>query len=653
MVTPSPLAPLESRSENAFLRYSIATIIGLGWLVYLPALNAPFLFDDWIRIVVPGRNSVHQLWPWGPSPELSRWLGTWTFQLSYAIFGLNRLGWHTTNIAIHVAAGCVLFGLIWQILGRPGIPAWLAAHRRWLALSAALIWVVHPLQTQAVTYTVQRYESLMGLFYLLTLYCLVRGVESIRPWTWYAASVAACWAGAGTKEVMVSAPLVALLVDRSYLAASWREIWRRRWGLYLGLFASVAWLVFASSTATLNHPAEGAGFGISVTPWQYLRSQPAVLLHYGWLVFWPAELTFDYGWPVETSPWRIYGLGAVILLLLGWSLWGVWRAPRIGIVALAVFLILAITSSILPIADLAFEHRMYLPSACVVLLALVGAAVLAERTIANPRWQAWTLWGGAAVFVVALSIRTTIRNVEYRDPIAMFTRLAEKNPGYGRHYNHLCLHLMLAGRRDEAMQAVERSLAVTPDNHQSWRQFGDLFMVMREYERAIDMYRLAAEVDPRDSIAFLKISNCDAILGNYAAAVGAARQALACNPHDARLREQTAWLLSTVPDDALRNGEEALSLLEAIPSEQRQSGTRWLVAYAAALAEAGRFDEAISAADRAVLAAELVHSKRVDEIRDQRHSYRDGKPWRIVPAQQSITAENSPPPTAASELDSN
>src|SRR5262249_12541268 len=150
----------------------------------------------------------------------------------------------------------------------------------------------------------------------------------------------------------------------------------------------------------------------------------------------------------------------------------------------SVFLVLAITSSILPIADLAFEHRMYLPTACIVLLALVGTAALADRFMDDTRWRTVVLWCVTFAAVLALSIRTAARNVEYRDPIAMFARLIEQNPGYGRHYNHLCLHLMIAGRRDEAMHAIQRSVAVTPEGHESWRQFGDLFVVMREYEKA-------------------------------------------------------------------------------------------------------------------------------------------------------------------------
>ena len=95
-----------------------------------------------------------------------------------------------------------------------------------------------PLQTESVTYIIQRTEALVGLFYLLTLYCVIRGATSRRSMSWYAAAVAACLLGMATKEVMATAPVIVLLYDRTFLAGSFREAWRRRYGLYLALAAT-------------------------------------------------------------------------------------------------------------------------------------------------------------------------------------------------------------------------------------------------------------------------------------------------------------------------------------------------------------------------------------------------------------------------------
>src|SRR5437870_3823031 len=118
--------------------------------------------------------------------------------------------------------------------GEP-LPARYAEGAPWLAAAVAAIWLVHPLQTERVTYVIQRAEALMGLFFLLTLYFLVRGALSPRRKAWYLAAVLACVLGMGSKEVMSVAPLVALLYDRVFLSSSFKTLIRERWKLYFNL----------------------------------------------------------------------------------------------------------------------------------------------------------------------------------------------------------------------------------------------------------------------------------------------------------------------------------------------------------------------------------------------------------------------------------
>ena len=161
-------------------------------------------------------------------------------------------GYHAANLLIHLLAGLTLFGIIRRT---PGLRAGSA-----VAFAVALLWTIHPLQTEAVTYTVQRAESLMGLFYLLTLYGFVR--------RWYALSVLACLLGMGTKEVMVVR--AGAWCYFSMTAPSWRapsvRAWRRRWGYYAALGATwlrLAWEVRASrNRGGTSGPGSGAGWGV-------------------------------------------------------------------------------------------------------------------------------------------------------------------------------------------------------------------------------------------------------------------------------------------------------------------------------------------------------------------------------------------------------
>ena len=201
-------------------------------IVYSDSFHGPFIFDDGPAIE---QATAKQPWPvWhtliGPRPVVQA-----TLALNYFIGGYNETGYHVGNLCIHILAALALFGVIRRTLRLPSFGGRFdektAAS---LAFCAALLWAVHPLQTQAVTYVIQRMESLMGLFYLLTLYCFIRAASSPKPRAWHVAAVAACALGMGSKEVMVSAPLIVLLYDRSFIAGSFREALRRRWGFMSG-----------------------------------------------------------------------------------------------------------------------------------------------------------------------------------------------------------------------------------------------------------------------------------------------------------------------------------------------------------------------------------------------------------------------------------
>jgi tetratricopeptide (TPR) repeat protein len=571
-----------------------------------------------------------------------RCFGTWTFQLNYAWGGLDVRGYHAVNIAIHLAAACMLFDLARRTLRFPGIPSWLAEHSRWLSLSIALIWLVHPLQTQSVTYIVQRYESLMGLCYLLVIYCTLRGAEATslrvragaqRQYAlgWYLAAFIACWAGAATKEVMVTAPLVTLLFDRAYLAGSWREVFRRRWVLYVALLMPIGWLLYVNAEVLVVDTRDaGVGFGYKgLTAWEYLCSQPAVLLHYLRLTFWPDVLTLDYGWPVETSRWRIYGLGAVIVGLVALSLWATIKHPRIGVLGLSFFLILAPTSSILPIADLIYEHRVYLPLVCIVAVTLVGLAAIRASL---PGRTERPLWVATAAIVALLGVRAVARNYEYREPIALWERMATQNPQHPRHFTILGKYYQDAGRRADALAAFERSIALKADDHYVWTEYGNLFFAERDFDRANELYRKAIAINPKSFRAHANIGRGELMRGNYAAALASSRHALACVPSDPVIVKQVAWLLAAAPEDKRRDGREALQLIESIPQDPRHVDIQWQEVHAAALAEVGRFDDAIAASRRAVEAAQSIHSKRLPELQAQLAIYQAGKPWRLRPS---------------------
>ena len=188
----------------------------------------------------------------------------------------------------------------------------------------------------------------------------------------------ACFLGVAVKEPIVTAPVVVLLYDYTFLEDSFRKILRRRWGLYAGLFASWGLLVYLQAKTGLPVLEEQLG---PIGFWGYMRSEPGVILYYLRLSLWPHPLCFSYEWPVADSLGAILP-GALMVGLLGaMTVWGLWKRRGWGFLGAWFFLILAPTSSVMPLRQLAFEHRMYLSLAAVVALVVAGGYVVGQRLL--------------------------------------------------------------------------------------------------------------------------------------------------------------------------------------------------------------------------------------------------------------------------------
>lgn len=644
-----------------------ALVVAAGVAAFGNGLPGEFLFDDHYNIV---RNAGIRTFPPGedvPVTLLRRPVVRWSFALNYAVGGLDPRGYRAGNIAIHILAALALFGLV-RRSAAAAVPG-PAGERRALALgfASALLWVVHPLQTESVTYVSQRLEALVGLCMLAGLYALVRGAQSVRPRAWYAAALVAGWVGMGTKELMLVAPVVWALYDRLVLAGSWRTVWRSRRWLYLGLIPpAVALLIAAVPTVQRNDLA--LGFGLEwISPWRYLAAQPGVILHYLRLAVWPDRLCLDYFWPLPETlgavVWPALAVGAVaVASIVAWA-----RAPRLAFLGLAFFLLLAPTSSVMPMLDAAVEHRMYLPLACVVVAVVAAVQRGLERLPLAGRWRA--ALGGAllALATVGLGVRTAMRNLDYREEWRMWEDVTACAPQNPRGHGNLGLWLNRRGEHERAVEHLSRAVALAPDYWEAHanlggalrtlgrfdealvhyrkaleyrpdqpilhyrvagilRQQGELAEALRHYEAAVGglpgfaeawdeygvakvladdfagavpLFRRAIAADPARASAHLHLGLALEALGDEREAVGALREALRLDPTSHGALRGLVRLLVEAADPGLRDPAEAVRLAEALT----RGGTRgspeeraWL---AAAYASAGRFTEAVAAAERA------------------------------------------------------
>ena len=601
------------------------SLVLLGVAAYFNSLHAPLVFDDVPAIVT--NPSIRHLWPpaavlW-PSVDGGLTVGgrplvNLSLAFNHALGGERVWGYHLFNLFVHLTAALLLFGIVRRTLLRPPLMPKFGTAAAALGWMVAALWLLHPLQTESVTYIVQRAEAMMGLFYLLTLYAFVRGATMAgAARSWLGVSIVACLLGMATKEVMVSAPLMVLLYDRTFVAGSFRAAWAARARYYLGLGAT--WLLLGLLVIGNGNRGGTAGFGTEISSWHYALTQCWAIVHYVGLTLWPQPLVFDYG----TA--SVEGLGAVwlpavaLLVALGAVMVALVRRPVWGFVGAWFFLILAPSSSVVPVASQTMaEHRMYLPLAAVVGLAVTGLYAWIGRRAFLP----------LAVLAVAAAGATFSRNRDYATNLRLWQDTVAKCPTNGRAHNNLGKAIFEAGRPADAIASYETAIRLEPRVPEPYCNLGQALARLNRRAEAIVRYREAIRLQPAYPEAHNNLGNALLESGQLAEAAAEYEQAIKSRPDFAaahsnlanvRLEQgnlagaiqegQAAVRLDPLYADARYNLGNAFAQSRQLPAarEQYEAALRLRPDFAEAannlgnvLLELEQLPEAIAAYERAV-----------------------------------------------------
>jgi len=654
VVQPEAARLPDASSPQARQLWPVLLLIALGVLIYLNSFKGQFQLDDHDFLDDP---SLHRLWPlwqvmFAPS-HIARPVVSLSLALNHAISGKNVWSYHALNLMVHLLGALTLFGIIRRTLLTEKLRARFGHAATPLSLSVALLWMVHPLQTESVTYIVQRAESLMGLFYLLTLYCIIRGATVPRPLRWYLAAFAACLLGMGCKPVMVTAPIMVFLYDLTFLSGSIRESLRRRWSVYAGL--ATTWAFLALTVLASKSPQVSAGFALqSVSPLNYLKTQFGVILYYLRLSLWPEPLCLDYNWPVATAFWDYAPYGLIVVALVLASLYGLYRRAPLGFLRAWFFVILAPTSSIMPIADLAVEHRLYLSLAAVVTLVIIGGYSLVTwliRRMATASTEAtarlpWLGVGALAILVAWFGSTTVRRNSDYHSEQLMWTDVLKKrpenprahsnlglllaergaydeaaahfeaamrfNPGFVEAYNNMGMVLSDQGKGQEALPYFYHSLQLRPNAKRSHFNIGQVLASQDHWDEAIGHYQQELQIDPQFAEAYWQLGRALEIQKRYPEAVAYYGAALMRWPEwkEVMLRLTNLLIASDAP--MIHDPREAATLAERVVQLTGRQHPAALDVLAAVYAAQGRFPEAVTTAKEAMERAAAIGA---DELR--------------------------------------
>lgn len=524
---------------------------------YHNSFGGAFVFDDGPAIV--GNPSIRRLWPVtdvlfprledGGVTVSGRPLVNLSLAINYSVGREAVVGYHAMNLLIHAAAGLLLFGVVCRTLLQPAVAPKFGASAQPLAWGIAALWLVHPLQTAAVTYIVQRAESLMGLCYLLTLYAFIRAGAAPKPVRWLTLSFVACLAGMACKEVMATAPLMVLLYDRTFVAGSFGEAWRRR-GRYYGALAAT-WLVLAWLVAGTAGRGGTAGFGIEVSSWTYALTQTQAIVHYLRLVIWPHPLVFDHGVATVEGLADVWWQVMLLIVLAAGVAIAVVRRPAWGFIGAWFFVLLAPSSSFVPVATQTMaEHRMYLALAAPLVLLVLGAhAWLGRRT-----------WPVCALLVVVGGALTVNRNADYATAHGLWADTLAKRPGNARAHHNLGLAEQARGRLREAEGHLRDAIALAPGTAEPLYNLALVLTRMERTGEAIAAYREALRFDPDHAAAHNNLANLLLAAGQSAEAGRHYAEAVRAQSDFAGARNSYGnWLIEMQrPSEALVQLEEAI-----------------------------------------------------------------------------------------------
>ncbi len=589
---------MNPRLRNSLL--AIFLICVTAGVIYSNTFQSPFMFDD--QHTVQENPRIRSLSNFYNAAVLQspRPLVDYTFALNYHFGGLNVWGYHLVNLLIHILNGILVLWLSRMIFLKlfPENDTSLDM----MALCASLIFIAHPLQTEAVTYIAQRYAAMESMFYLLAVigYMKARNMDAPRGAVirnlWFLMCLVSGVAAFLCKQNAASLPLAVLLIEYVCFDRSWRG-WRKKL-LWMIPGTAILAIACAYNMGLFRHSIQLGNLledvsGISretreVGRWQYLCTQFNVIPVYIRLLLLPIAQNLDYRYPMKNgffdgaTPY----LFVFLVALIAAAFMARKKHPVIFLGVFWFFITLSVESSIFPIRDALFEHRLYLPMAgfawivsYVVIRLLpalwMRAAGVLHRDLrllqtvsdsCSANMAGPFLWarryGVPMVLVVALGMATYHRNEIWQDPITLWSDVALKSPDNYRGITNLAYALELRGDYKAALGYYDRALQLNPDYYFALNNKGALLGRQGKTKDAIVLFNLSLHFRPNYPSALNNLGVAYGSEHHIEAAIDYFKKALALQPDylDAMLNLANALMETGKHEEAIQQYEAALKL---------------------------------------------------------------------------------------------
>ena len=556
-------------------------VILLGVIGYANTLNVPFQFDDIPDIVLNPivKNLDYYRFPSKAKADfkdseqyllfVNRYVGNLTFTLNYKYNALGVTGYHLVNIVIHLLNAVFVYWLVRLLfisLPRSDIRDKDPFPRRWgpiIAFFSALFFTVHPIQTQAVTFIVQRFASLATLFCLisLTMYMtsrlLITGLmgsscdhEALFPSlvscfkslplapVFYLISLLSAVLAMMTKEIAFTLPILIMLYEFLFLTGERK--WKFVWILPFVLTMSIIPISLFYSVAVGGGDGTVMGLNPEMPTLDYLYTQFRVIITYIRLLLFPVQQNLDYDYPIYRSLLHIEVLLSLVTILsiimstsyLFWRFRKTEPLRKIIFFGMAWFFItLSVESTIVPLKDLIFEHRLYLPSIGFVLMVCSLSMMVANKYLTK-KPQIILLCVGLVIALILTGV-TYSRNNIWRKEVTLWEDVVRKSPEKERGYINLARCYYENDNIDGLIKAAKKWIMINPDNDEAYDFLGDAYFNEGKISLAIEQFEKSLMINPKSVDTHIYLGTAYGLLGKRKEATDQFQQALALAPDSA------------------------------------------------------------------------------------------------------------------------
>jgi len=530
----------------------------LGIIIYSNTFFCTFQYDDKIYIIdnlaIRNIHDLLNILKYCPC----RFVTFLSIAFNYHFHQLHVFGYHLFNLAVHLGSAFFIWWLTLLTLSTPVMKEdKISRHANLIALLAGLVFVSHPLQTEAVTYIWQRTTSMAALFYLLSL-CLYVKSRLAPGKFYYLLSLMAAIAAMFTKEIAVTLPLIIVLYEYSFLKTKKNLDWKCLFPFLLTLLIIPLTLLI---TASLNpHHMRGAAPEVpsGIPPMHYLLTQFRVVVTYIRLSFLPINQNLDYDYPIFTNIFALPVLASLFFLItilyIAKRLFSKYRLVSFSI--LWFFLTLLPESSILPLQDVIIEHRLYLPLVGYSIFLVSGMYYLFGKNTLHTMAVALTM------IIAGYSILTYQRNKVWENEIVLWNDVIQKSPHKARPYNDRGFVYLSQGSFTQALSDFNRAIEINPSYVDAYNNSAAIYSKEGNFTRAMSDYKKAIELDPARADTYYNRALAYSHQGAFNQAISDYNKAIELDPNQASAYNNSGGIYSENGDftQAISNITKAIKI---------------------------------------------------------------------------------------------